>query len=164
MGSGLISSDFVGSLQDLPATEAKVAAVAARSKASAEKFAQSFGIPNVYEGYEALAADPEVDVIYIGTVARTHADCVRLALAAGKPVLVEKPIALCEEEAAALVAEVLLVVVVRAVAAGSLAEHLCKCTWIFHLSATSWNVCSVQHWSGRWIHHKGQWCIEIIEY
>ena len=105
MGSGLISSDFVGSLQDLPATEAKVAAVAARSKASAEKFAQSFGIPNVYEGYEALAADPEVDVIYIGTVARTHADCVRLALAAGKPVLVEKPIALCEEEAAALVAE-----------------------------------------------------------
>lgn len=70
MGSGLIASDFVGALQDLPAEEALVVAVAARSKASADKFAKSFGIPRAYEGYEALAADPDVDVIYIGTIAR----------------------------------------------------------------------------------------------
>ena len=70
MGSGLIASDFVGALQDLPADEASIVAVAARSKASADKFAKSFGIPRAYEGYEALAADPDVDVIYIGTVAR----------------------------------------------------------------------------------------------
>jgi dihydrodiol dehydrogenase / D-xylose 1-dehydrogenase (NADP) len=70
MGSGLIASDFVGALQDLPADEASIVAVAARSKASADKFAKSFGIPRAYEGYEALAADPDVDVIYIGTIAR----------------------------------------------------------------------------------------------
>ena len=105
MGAGLISADFVGSLQDLPSEEAQVVAVAARSQASAEKFASSFAIPRAYGGYEALAADPDVDVIYIGTVAQTHAACVRLALAAGKPVLVEKPIAMCKEDAAALTAE-----------------------------------------------------------
>ena len=85
MGAGLISSDFVGSLQDLPPEEAQVVAVAARSQASAEKFAQSFGIPRAYEGYETLAADPGIDVIYIGTVAQTHTTCVRLALSAESP-------------------------------------------------------------------------------
>eukprot|EP00322_Chrysochromulina_rotalis_P024281 CAMPEP_0115854882 /NCGR_PEP_ID=MMETSP0287-20121206/14256_1 /TAXON_ID=412157 /ORGANISM="Chrysochromulina rotalis, Strain UIO044" /LENGTH=345 /DNA_ID=CAMNT_0003309019 /DNA_START=136 /DNA_END=1173 /DNA_ORIENTATION=- len=105
MGSGLIASDFVGALQDLPAEEASVVAVAARASASAQKFAKSFDIPRAYEGYEALAADPEVDIIYIGTVAQTHAACVRIALAAGKPVLVEKPIAMCAAEAEELTAE-----------------------------------------------------------
>jgi dihydrodiol dehydrogenase / D-xylose 1-dehydrogenase (NADP) len=105
MGSGLISSDFVGALQDLPTEEGRVVAVAARSKESADQFAATFDIPQAYEGYEALANDPNVDVIYIGTVAQTHAACVRIALAAGKPVLVEKPIAMCAEEAAALTEE-----------------------------------------------------------
>lgn len=105
MGSGLIASDFVGALQDVPSEEAQIVAVAARAQDRAEKFAQSFGIPRVYEGYEALAADPDVDIIYIGTVAQTHAACVRLALAAGKSVLVEKPIAMCAADAKALTAE-----------------------------------------------------------
>lgn len=101
----MISSDFVGALQDLPAEEARVVAVAARTLASADKFAKSFNIPRAYEGYEALASDPDVDVIYVGTVAQTHAACARIALAAGKPVLVEKPLAMCAAEAEALIAE-----------------------------------------------------------
>lgn len=105
MGSGLIASDFVGALQDLPSEETQIVAVAARARERAESFAKTFGIPRVYEGYAALAADPDVDVIYIGTVAQTHVDCVRIALAAGKPVLVEKPIAMCAADAEALTAE-----------------------------------------------------------
>ncbi|EOD24531.1 hypothetical protein EMIHUDRAFT_435339 [Emiliania huxleyi CCMP1516] len=104
MGSGLISSDFVGALKALPADEAKVIAVGARSLEAAQAFATSLGVPKAHAGYEALANDPDVDVVYVGTVAQTHADCARIALAAGKPVLVEKPLAMNGEEAAELVA------------------------------------------------------------
>mmetsp|Transcript_37398 Transcript_37398/g.125201 ORF Transcript_37398/g.125201 Transcript_37398/m.125201 type:complete len:445 (+) Transcript_37398:125-1459(+) len=104
MGSGLISSDFVGALKALPADEAEVIAVGARSLEAAQAFATSLGVPKAHAGYEALANDPDVDVVYVGTVAQTHADCARIALAAGKPVLVEKPLAMNREEAAELVA------------------------------------------------------------
>ena len=104
MGSGLISSDFVGALKALPADEAEVIAVGARSLEAAQAFATSLGVPKAHAGYEALASDPDVDVVYVGTVAQTHADCARIALAAGKPVLVEKPLAMNGEEAAELVA------------------------------------------------------------
>ena len=73
----------------------------ARDAASAQAFADETCVPRAHEGYEALAADPEVDVIYVGTVAQTHAACARLALAAGKPCLVEKPLTLSAAETAA---------------------------------------------------------------
>jgi len=44
--------------------------------------------------YQALVQDPEVDIVYIGTLADTHEDLCMLALEAGKHVLVEKPITL----------------------------------------------------------------------
>lgn len=105
MGSGMIASDYVGALQGLPAGEAEVVAVGARSLGSAEAFAREHSVARAYEGYEAVAADPEVDVIYVATVAQAHVACARLALAAGKPVLVEKPLALCASDAKALAEE-----------------------------------------------------------
>ena len=83
MGSGLISSDFVGALKALPADEAEVIAVGARSLEAAQAFATSLGVPKAHAGYEALANDPDVDVVYVGTVAQTHADCARIALDRG---------------------------------------------------------------------------------
>jgi len=105
MGCGLIASDFAAALRGLPESKAVIVAVGARTGANAEKFAKTFGVDRAYEGYEALAADPDVDVVYVATVAQSHAACVSTALAAGKAVLCEKPLALSESEAAALIAD-----------------------------------------------------------
>jgi dihydrodiol dehydrogenase / D-xylose 1-dehydrogenase (NADP) len=58
--AGKISNDFCSALTTLPADDHKVVAVAARSEGSAKDFAELFGIPSFYGGYEKLAADPNV--------------------------------------------------------------------------------------------------------
>ena len=50
----------------------KVVAVAARNLKSAQDFANKFDIPKAYEGYEALAKDPNVEVVYVGSINPTH--------------------------------------------------------------------------------------------
>lgn len=105
MGAGLISRDFVGALKALSPKEGVVVAVGARDLEGAATFARELSIERVHEGYEALAADPEVDVIYVGTVAQAHVQCCRIALAAGKHVVVEKPLALCASDVEALTRE-----------------------------------------------------------
>lgn len=76
-----------------------VQAVGSRSQESADAFAAKFGIPNAHASYEALVADPDVDIIYISTPHPFHAANAALALNAGKHVLIEKPIALNAKEA-----------------------------------------------------------------
>ena len=105
MGAGQISSDFVGALKALEAEEGVVVAVGARDASRAEEFASELGISRAHSSYEKLAADPNVDVVYIGTVAQAHVTCARIALAAGKHVVVEKPLALCAADAEALTHE-----------------------------------------------------------
>lgn len=105
MGAGRISRDFVGALKALAPEEGEVVAVGARDLEGAAAFARELSVERVHEGYETLAADPEVDVIYVGTVAQEHVQCCRIALAAGKHVLVEKPLALCAPDVEALARE-----------------------------------------------------------
>jgi len=104
LGSGLICRDFVGALKGAGPDEARVVCVGARSKASAQSFADALGVERAYEGYAAVVSDPEVDIVYVGTVAQTHPELALLAIEAGKPVLVEKPLALNAEDAAVLIA------------------------------------------------------------
>ena len=73
-------------------------AVAARSKKSADNFATKFGIPKALEGYEALAKDPEVEVVYVGAINPTHIDIVQLLLNNGKHILCEKPLGMNVKE------------------------------------------------------------------
>lgn len=77
----------------------KIQAVGARELAKANEFADKFSIPNRHEGYEALVADPEVDIIYISTLQSMHAEHALLAIRAGKHVLLEKPFTLNAAEA-----------------------------------------------------------------
>ena len=77
----------------------QIQAVGARDLAKANAFADKFGIPNRHEGYEALVADPEVDIVYVSTLHPFHAQHALLAIAAGKHVLVEKPFAINALEA-----------------------------------------------------------------
>ncbi|WIY02922.1 Gfo/Idh/MocA family oxidoreductase [Amycolatopsis mongoliensis] len=72
-------------------SEVDVVAVAARSLDRAQTFATKHGIPRVFEGYEALLADPDVDAVYNPLPNGLHGRWTRAALAAGKHVLCEKP-------------------------------------------------------------------------
>ena len=101
LGTGGIASTFAG---DLRLTESGVVgAVGSRSQASADRFADEFGIERRHAGYESLVADPEVDVVYVATPHPMHRDNAILALRAGKPVLVEKPFAMNAAEAVEIV-------------------------------------------------------------
>ena len=84
---------------DLKLNGFTVQAVGSRSQAAADAFAAEFGIPNAHGSYEALVADPEVDVVYVSTPHPLHAANARLVLEAGKHVLVEKPFTLNAREA-----------------------------------------------------------------
>jgi predicted dehydrogenase len=61
-------------------------------------------VPNRHASYEALVADPQVDVVYVATPHPWHHANTLLALGAGKPVLVEKPFTMNASEARELVA------------------------------------------------------------
>ena len=89
LGTGLIANAFAA---DLVHTDSGVAlAVGSRSQASAEAFADRYGIERRHPSYAALADDPEVDAVYVATPHPMHHEDALLALRAGKPVLVEKP-------------------------------------------------------------------------
>ncbi len=79
--------------------EAQAFAVAARDAARAERFARKHGIPRVHPSYDALLADPEIDAIYNPLPNSLHCAWTLRALAAGKHVLCEKPLASNAEEA-----------------------------------------------------------------
>ncbi len=68
-----------------------VAAVASRDQPSADEFAAKYGIAKAYGSYEALIDDPDLDAIYVLVPTSMHGKWTKLALAAGRHVLVEKP-------------------------------------------------------------------------
>lgn len=96
MGPGRIASAFATSL--VRHSDQRLAAVASRDGARARAFAEEFGIERAYAGYDTMLASPEVDVVYVATPHNFHRECALAALAAGKHVLVEKPLALNAEE------------------------------------------------------------------
>lgn len=102
---GILATGWIAELftRDLIDAGHEVTAVGSRSQAKAEKFAAGFGIGTAHGSYEALVADPEVDIIYIATPHPQHVDAAKLALNAGKHILVEKPFTLNAAEAAEIV-------------------------------------------------------------
>ncbi len=81
-----------------------VAAIASRSADRARAAAARFAIPRAYGSYEELLADAEVDAVYNPLPNHLHVPWSVRALAAGKHVLCEQPIALDAAQAAELVA------------------------------------------------------------
>jgi xylose dehydrogenase (NAD/NADP) len=79
-------------------------AVASRSKESAGAYARKWNIPRAHASYEALLADPEIDVIYISLPNHLHVEWTIKAVEAGKHVLCEKPLALSVEDVGAVAA------------------------------------------------------------
>ena len=100
LGTGYIAEMFVS---DILASGFTVAAVGSRSQESADRFAAKFDIATAHPTYEELAADPQVDIIYVATPHPMHAENSILAVNHGKHVLVEKPFTLNAGEAERLV-------------------------------------------------------------
>ncbi|OQR89429.1 dimeric dihydrodiol dehydrogenase [Thraustotheca clavata] len=102
LGCGRISNDFVMGLQLVQG--AHVVACASRDLSTAQTFGQTHDIATCYDTYEALCADPAVDIVYIGTLHTLHHPHALLALKHNKHVLVEKPIAMNEHQLSQIVA------------------------------------------------------------
>jgi len=86
------------------ASGSSLVAVMRRSAELAKDYAQRHGVPRWYDNARALIADPEVDAIYIATPPSSHKEYTLLAAQAGKPVYVEKPMALTSADCAEMIA------------------------------------------------------------
>lgn len=101
VGTGVIASHFAGDIKF--ARRAHLAGVASRALSRAQEFANAHGT-RAFDHFEAMLGDPSVDAIYIATPTATHFVFAEAALKAGKPVLVEKPLAGTSAEASQLAA------------------------------------------------------------
>lgn len=103
VATGRIAHSFARDLRVVPGAE--LAAVASRTPENARAFAAEFGpTARLYADAAALAADPDVDVVYIASPHTLHREQTLIALAAGKPVLCEKPLTMNQVEAEELFA------------------------------------------------------------
>ncbi len=91
LATGRIATNFTEDLSLVPETDAVAVAVASRSAGPAETFAATHGIARAHASWQALADDPEVDVVYVGTPHNAHFAATKMMLEAGKAVLCEKP-------------------------------------------------------------------------
>ncbi len=82
----------------------RVAAVMRRTAALAEDYARRHAIPRWYADADALIADPEVNAVYVATPPSTHMQYALQAIAAGKPVYIEKPMAMDHDECQCIIA------------------------------------------------------------
>ena len=85
-------------------TDSEIFGIASRDGARAAEAAKKLGIAKSYGSYEAMLADPEIEAIYNPLPNELHVPWTEKALAAGKHVLCEKPIALDAPEAERLIA------------------------------------------------------------
>ena len=88
IGTGWIAEKAAITLNGTECCEAL--AVGSRSQEKADEFAAKWGIPKAYGSYTELIADPDIDLVYVGTPHSHHFDVTKEALQAGKPCLVEK--------------------------------------------------------------------------
>ena len=88
IGTGWIAEKAAITLNGL--TDCEAYAVGSRSQDTADAFAKKWNIARAYGSYSELIADPNIDLVYIGTPHSHHFDVTREALLAGKPCLVEK--------------------------------------------------------------------------
>lgn len=95
---GIIGCGNVTELKSGPAfnkvANSKLVAVMRRNGAKAKDYAERHGVKKWYDDAQQLIDDPEVNAIYIATPPSSHLAYTLAAIAAGKPVYVEKPMAI----------------------------------------------------------------------
>jgi predicted dehydrogenase len=103
LGTGRMAEAFARCLKEVK--DAELVAVGSRTSESAAAFAARHAAHNAHASYEQVAADGEVDVVYIATPHALHRENTLMSLQAGKAVLCEKPFAINAHEAAAMIDE-----------------------------------------------------------
>lgn len=78
----------------------EVVAVMSRSASKARAYAVKHGVKRWYTDAQSLIDDPEVNAVYIATPPSSHATYAIMAMKAGKPVYVEKPLAASYDDCA----------------------------------------------------------------
>ncbi len=91
LGPGGIAHTFASAVRE--GTRSEVVAVGSRDRDRASVFARRHGVARSHGSYAALVEDADVDAVYVATPHSEHREHALLALAAGKPVLVEKAFA-----------------------------------------------------------------------
>lgn len=113
LGTGVIANEMAVALQK---NGKSIYAVGNRTHEKAVAFAEKYGIGKVYDDFNDMFTDPNVDVVYITTPHNTHIEFMKKAIANGKHILVEKSITLnsSELEEALILAEEKGVIVAEA--------------------------------------------------
>lgn len=101
VGLGMASAPHAQSLKDL-ADRVEVAAAFSPSEERRRAFGEKYGFP-IADGIDAIFSDASIDAVMLLTPPSTHLDLVRRAAAAGKHVLLEKPLEISLERSNALV-------------------------------------------------------------
>ena len=111
IGIGVIGTGHIAAARHLPAYKAleaegkvRVVAVCDVGEERLKRVAAQFGVPQAFSDYREMLALPEIDAVSVCTTNFQHCEPVLSALAAGKHVLCEKPLALNAAEGAAMVA------------------------------------------------------------
>ncbi len=102
IGLGAITVDSIApAIADCPGS--RLVACCGRTPEDTRAFAQRFAVPGIHDSFDALAADPQVDCVYVATPNALHHEPVIAAARRGKHVLCEKPFAMQVEDAQAMV-------------------------------------------------------------
>jgi predicted dehydrogenase len=97
LGTGFIARKMAEALSLVP--QSKLYAIGSRQVDTASAFARQYQVEKVYGSYEELAADPNVDIVYVATPHNLHHENTLMSLNRGKHVLCEKPFAVNGREA-----------------------------------------------------------------
>lgn len=99
---GMIGCGDVAEVKSGPALQkashSALVAVTRRDRAKAEDYARRHGVPRVHADAASLIHDPDVDAVYVATPPSSHCELTLAVAAAGKPCLVEKPMAVNHAE------------------------------------------------------------------
>src|SRR6202165_4636894 len=104
IGAAVVGTGFIGvvHVEALRRLGVQVHGVVGSSHARAAERAAALGLPPAYESFEAMLADPRVDVVHITTPNDLHFPQAAAALGAGKHVVCEKPLAMTSGESGEL--------------------------------------------------------------
>ena len=104
IGAAVVGTGFIGAVhvEALRRLGVQVHGVVGSSHERAASRARDLGLPPAYDSFQAMLADPRVEVVHIASPNHMHHEHAKAALEAGKHVVCEKPLAMTPDESADL--------------------------------------------------------------